>query len=353
MNEYFLAWWNLENLFSIENDPDRHEWLEKYLGRELDGWTASILEAKIQQLASVILRMNEGQGPDLLGVCEVENRAVLDQLVESIHIPGRAYRVVHHDSDDKRGIDVAFIYDSKRLKTKAGETFHHVIQKRTATRDLLQVNFYTKPLGNLLICVGNHWPARTCGVLESEPYRMLAGETLSYWMSRIHEIFADRDVEAGVVEKASRAIPPAVVVMGDFNDEPYNRSLTEYALAERIERKVASRRSRKPYLLNLMWPLMGGGHATYMYEGEPGILDQILVNRGLLDRDSPLQVARISKGNRAVPFVGIVRFAEMILTKGKNRGGPKRFSRPTSRDFDETGFSDHFPVALKVIEEVE
>ena len=141
MNKYFVAWWNVENLFSIENDPNRHAWLERYLGGELAGWDAAVLAMKIAQLSSVITRMNEGQGPDLLGVCEIENKEVLEQLVAAIDLPHRKYRVVHHNTDDKRGIDVACIYDSKRLKTKTSEVFHHIIQKRTATRDLLQVNF--------------------------------------------------------------------------------------------------------------------------------------------------------------------------------------------------------------------
>lgn len=352
MNEYFIAWWNVENLFSIENDPNRHPWLDRYLGRELAGWDADVLQQKISQLASVITRMNDGLGPDLLGVCEVENEAVLNQLVDRISLPGRSYRVIHHDSGDKRGIDVAFIYDSKRFRTRASEVFHHIIQKRTATRDLCQVNFYTRPRGNLLICIGNHWPARTGGVLESEPYRMLAGETLSYWMTRIHQIFAEQAVAAGRAESESKSVPPPVLVMGDFNDEPFNRALTHYALAQRIERKVKSRRSKNPYLLNLMWPLMGSGHVSYMYEGQPHMLDQILVNRGLLDRDSPLELSRIQLAGRPVPHVGIVKFEDMQIQSGSNRNGPKRFGRP-ARHFDPEGYSDHFPVAIKIREKHE
>lgn len=352
MNEYFVAWWNVENLFSVENDPNRHAWLERYLEGELDGWDAAVLTAKISQLASVITRMNEGRGPDLLGVCEVENEEVLQLLVAAIDLPGRSYRVVHHNSGDKRGIDVAFIYDGKRFKTKSTEIFHHIIQKRTPTRDLFQVNFYTKPLGNLLICIGNHWPARTGGVLESEPYRMLAGETLAYWMTQIHEIFAERAVEDGRAESESKAIPPPVLVMGDFNDEPFNRSLTHYALAERLERRVRSRRARKPYLLNLMWPLMGSGHVTHMYRGHPHMIDHFMVNRGLLDRDSPMGLGRIKMSGRSVPFSGIIKFEDMVIESGSNRNGPRRFGRP-AKHFDPDGFSDHFPIAMKLVEKTE
>jgi len=350
MNEYFIAWWNVENLFSVENDPDRHEWLERYLGSELAGWDRAVVSAKISQLASVITRMNDGLGPDLLGVCEVENLSVLEQLVDGINLPKRIYRVVHHDSDDKRGVDVAFIYDSNRFKTKASEVFNHIIQKRTATRDLFQVNFYTKPLGNLLICIGNHWPARLGGVLESEPYRILAAETLSYWMTRIHHIFGEQAVAEGRAESVRKAVPPPVLVMGDFNDEPFDRAVTDYALAVRVERKVRSRRTIKPYLLNLMWPLMGSGHVTMMYDGQPVMADHMMVNRGLLDADSPLGLSRIKMADRLVPHVGIIKFEDMVVESGNNRHGPRRFGRPASRSFDMTGFSDHFPIAIKLAE---
>ena len=351
MNEYFVAWWNLENLFSEFDDPARSQWLQRYVGRELEGWTTEILQRKLDQLAAVIRRMNDGQGPDLLGVCEVENESVLRRLIQAVGLPSRQYDIVHHNSCDKRGIDVAYIYDTQRFSIKPDEIFHHIIQKRTATRDLLQVNFYTRPENNVLICIGNHWPARVGGVLESEPYRMLAGETLSYWMTRIHEVFADRAVEEGRVPTPSRAVPPSVLVMGDFNDEPFNRALTHYALAERVERKVKSRRSTKPYLLNLMWPLMGSGHRTHVYDGSPGMLDQFMVNRGMLDEESPISLARVTIAGREVPFVGIIKFAEMVHATGSSAGGPRRFGRPAKpHQFNRDGFSDHFPIAIKVLE---
>lgn len=352
MNEYFVAWWNLENLFAEVNHPERHPWLQRYLGRELAGWTTEVLDRKLTQLASVIQRMNDGLGPDLLGVCEVENELVLRRLLATLNLPNRQYDVVHHNSGDKRGIDVAFIFDSQRFSIDPNEIFHHIIQKRTATRDLLQVNFYTKPENNLLICIGNHWPARVGGSLESEPYRMLAGETLSYWMTRIQDIFAERDIEAGRVSSKAAAVPPPVLVMGDFNDEPFNRALTHYALAERVERKVRSRRSQKPYLLNLMWPLMGSGRLTYVYDGTPHILDQFLVNRGVLDKSNPIQLSRITLSGKQVPYVGIMSFDDTVQQSGSHVGSPRRFGRPAkSSQFDPDGFSDHFPIAMKLHEQ--
>ena len=177
--------------------------------------------------------------------------------------------------------------------------------------------------------IGNHWPARSEGQYESEPYRMLAGETLSYWLQRIDEVLAARSFDP----------PPAVLVMGDFNDEPFNRSLTEYALGQRNDRLLKSKRAESPYLLNLTWPLLADGLGTFAFGGESNLLDQLLVNRGFFADESIWRVKEHS--------TEIVRLPEMLDA----RGGPRRFGRPSVKDsFDPTGFSDHLPVACRIVE---
>ena len=329
MTEYFVAWWNVENLFSVEGDPERIAWLAAKLKGELKGWTQAVLDQKLAQLAKVISSMNGGAGPDLLGLCEVENKGVLEQLVATLKPLGRNYRVVHHDTSDQRGIDVAFLYDAAKFTRKAKETFSHTILRRTGTRDLFQASFYTKPGKNRLIVIGNHWPSRSSGQYETEPYRMLAGETLSYWLQRIREVLKEKATDP----------EPSVLVMGDFNDEPFHRSMTEYALGQREDHLVKSKRAEAPYLLNLTWSLMADGSGTFAFGGEPNLLDQLLVNRGFFTDESPWRVK--------VHSVEIVRLPEHL-----NRNGhPRRFGRPSDKaDFDPTGFSDHLPVACRVVE---
>ena len=320
MNNHYLAWWNVENLFSMKNDPDRSEKLERTLGKELDGWTATVLNKKLGQLAKIIEQMNGGLGPDILGVCEVESEKVLDKLIAKLSSLGRSYKTVHADTKDGRGIDVAFIYDSAKYDVVTSEIFNHFILRRNATRDILQASFVTKSDNNKLVLMGNHWPSRRGGELESEPYRIMAAETLAY--------FHERTIEIDGKDQA-------VVVLGDFNDEPFNRSLVAYALSERVERRVKSKRSRNPYLLNLTWDLIGQGDGTHFYDGTPGMLDQILVNRPVLRDDSPFEVDEST--------LEILKFSEMT----GNSGAPKRFGRPSSAStYDETGFSDHFPIAV-------
>jgi hypothetical protein len=312
-----IAFWNLENLFDIENSPRRTEKVARAVGTDIKSWDQAKLNAKIVQLASVIRKMNVGQGPDLLGVCEVENKYVLELLVQALAPLKRNYAIVHHDTDDRRGIDVAFIYDQKFFK--AEEVFSHVIMKRTATRDLVQVNFRTTR-GRQLVVVGNHWPSRTGGESESEAYRMMAGETLSYFHERIIEVLG-KDTP--------------VLAMGDFNDEPFNPSLTDYALALRTSLAVA--RGRNPYFLNMMWPMMGRGIGSHYFDG-PIMLDQFLVNKNLLRSDLPLRITPDS--------ANVLRFPEML---DASTGGPRRFGG-MGKTVDPKGFSDHFPVEVTLEE---
>lgn len=320
MSNYYVAWWNLENLFDVENSTQRPAWLQQKLANELQGWNDQVLNQKVAQLASIISKMNGGAGPDLLGVCEVENKPAMDRLANALNLAGRAYHVAHHDTQDQRGIDVAFIYDSNLLE--AHEQFFHVIVKREATRDLFQVNFRTKPAGRELIAVGNHWPSRLGGQYESEPYRIVAAETLAYWNRRIQEIKGEN-------------VP--IIVMGDFNDEPGSRSLTDYALSTRSKQKVL-RATEAPRLFNLMWPVMGTGVGTHYYQNFPNMLDQFLVSKGFLQATSPVQVKDDT--------VELIRYPEML--QGQYQV-PRRFARPSS-GLDTAGYSDHFPIGVRISE---
>ena len=175
-----------------------------------------------------------------------------------------------------------------------------------------------KASGRELIVIGNHWPARSEGQYESEPYRILAAETLSYWHERIIAI---------------KGADMPVLAMGDFNDEPFNRSLVEYALSSFQAAKVL--KARSPRWFNLMWPLLGQRRGTHYFDNFASMLDQFLASRPLLERTAPIRVDPES--------VRIEAFPEMV-----GRGeypAPRRFGRPSS-GLDRTGFSDHFPISV-------
>jgi len=319
MPEHSIAFWNVENLFDITGSPRRSEKLQRALAGELRGWNESVLTRKLGQLSAIIGRMNAGRGPDLLGLCEVENRHVLERLVAALAPLGRSYEIAHADTTDQRGIDVAFIYD--RAHFTAGEQFHHVIQKRTATREIFQVNFRTAA-GRPIVIVGNHWPSRTEGQFESEPFRIVAAETVAYFAQRILEVLGPET---------------PILLMGDFNDNPFDRSLA-HLLSTQTREKVT--RGRNPWFFNLMWPLLGADIGTHYFDGASGCLDQFLASKALLRTTDPLRVVPESVAAMHVPE---------MRTSSRNPA-PRRFGRP-AQDLDRDGFSDHYPIVLTLRED--
>jgi hypothetical protein len=320
---HHVAWWNLENLFDEENAPlsRRPEKVARTIKNDIAGWTPELRDRKIAQLASVIVQMNGGAGPDVLGVCEVENRFVLELLVAAVKdlLPTRVYDIVHADTDDARGIDVAFLYDPEVLT--AGETFYHVVMRRNATREIVQVNFRTAK-GRTWVLFGNHWPSRSGGQFESSGYRDIAGETLSYFHERVLEVLGDKT--------------PALA-MGDFNDEPFDTSLVTHALSTRQRIKVVEARE-VPRLWNLMWPVLGRPEGTFYFDNQPNVLDQFLANKNMAREGSPLAVLPET--------VEIMRFPGTFT-------GSYRRPRPfggMGKEVDEDGYSDHFPVGIRVVE---
>jgi len=316
MTSHHIYWWNLENLFDIERSSNRSEFLQKTLKSELKGWTRAILNKKLSNLNSIITQFNNNLGPDILGVCEVESKAVVEELAERMSTTlNRSYTVSHADSYDKRGIDTALIYDSD-LYTSEDLIFTLRITKRNSTRDLLQFHLKTES-DNELVIILNHWPSRSGGTFESEPYRIMVAENLAYWVDRIHE---ETDGT------------PSIILMGDFNDNPYDRSLSQYLMGTNNRKGVSYARNNKFY--NLMFQFMDKQVGTYVYGSEFNLLDQFLISKSIVSNSS------------AYPFTfdscDILVLPELV--KGRYNT-PIRFGRPSSK-FNEEGYSDHLPIEL-------
>jgi predicted extracellular nuclease len=308
-----VAWWNLENLFDSVNAP-RDPDLAATLGNELNGWTTLVRDRKISQLASIIELMFAGAGPDLLGVCEVENERVLQMLVDEIDIAGRNYQLLSHASPDARGIDVGFIFDNNVLTPSNQD--HQVVIKRRSTRDLFWATWTVDAEQESFVAMGNHWPSRSGGRFQSEPFRMLTAETAAYVVSRMP---ADTPV----------------LLMGDFNDQPFDRSVQNYLLGGNDRGRVM--RARNVRFLNLMWPAMAVPNpGTYRFGSDWNMLDQFLANRPLLRATDPVRV---------LPATTSIFRPPALEGTG---GAPRRFSRPSQSSFDNDGFSDHFPIMVLV-----
>ncbi|TLP73036.1 endonuclease/exonuclease/phosphatase [Maribacter sp. ACAM166] len=323
MVKHHIYWWNLENLFDIENSPRRSVFLNNHLGSELSGWDATILDNKIANLTSIISKFNTNEGPDILGVCEVENEYVIELLITTMNSSlNKNYAFVISEGDDKRGIDTALIYDT----TKYGPeqiTFSLRIIKRNSTRDLFQVHINTAN-GNKLICVLNHWPSRSGGELSSEPFRIMVAENLSYWIERIYD------------EQGKDA---SILLMGDFNDNPNNKSISEYLLAINNRALVKSNRVRLKYFYNPMHRFLDSQLGTFVFGNKFNILDQFMVSKSILSENTSLPFKMSS--------VSIVDYPE--LTSGAYKK-PVKFGRPNSSRFNKNGYSDHLPIKIVLSE---
>lgn len=305
-----FGWWNVENLFPPHQHPGWKDWDE------------ALFDEKLAHLGQAIRAMGpNGQGPDLLGLCEVADEQVLQTLVQR-YLSDLDYRIVHHDSPDLRGIDVAFLYRDTVFQLHPEFTQAHVIVKRIPTRDIFEVYLTVRANGAVLVVLGNHWPARSAGVYESEPFRIMAAEQCSVIVDELR--LRNNGVQ--------------LLVVGDFNDEPFNRSVREYLLAIRDRKRVLSRRTRRPYLYNCMWRLMEAAEAgTFYYTGGETpwfMFDQVMVSPGLLRSEGGLQLVEDS--------VAVFRPRWM---QRRNKA-PKPFRKIRGRQVK--GYSDHFPVVGQI-----
>lgn len=349
MAEIKVAFWNVENLFDTTASP---------IATDLEftpaqGWTPEVFAVKVKNIASIIKQMHGGAGPDLLGLCEVENKGVVDALIAEIGNP--SYKVAHVESPDIRGIDCSLVYSSSVFKDPPeSDIVGHLVHFRFPTRDIFQVRLTVKANDAALNVFVNHWPSRRQGQFESEPHRITVGERCGQLVDQVLKF--DRAAYVGVPDTAAGlAVLNArwnanVLVMGDLNDEPFNRSVTDYLRAskdlDKVEEELKPGTGRQtpalkaylertPVLFNLSWPFLAEpDRGTFFFSGGTAntmnLLDQFSVSRGLQFGASKLVVRAGS--------VRIFRAPDMT-TSGKQR--PKPFTKTTA-----SGFSDHFPIEM-------
>jgi len=309
MSTLKIAWYNLENLFEPLQHPELKE-----------EWTPEHYKNKVKNLASVISELHDPIGPDLLGICEVQSEKVMKDILNELS-NGNEYGIVHHDSPDMRKIDVGFIYRKSVLSDPKAVAYN--VRKRYPTRNILVVTFQVKN-GSILKVIGNHWPSRSSGQYESEPFRIMVAENCAWIVDKCYQ----KDAKTNII------------VMGDFNDEPFNRSIQEYLFAIRNRDRVQARKNStksRPYLYNLTWSLMDGTTpGTYYFGKNPAgwnMLDQIMVSKGILVGNSGLEVDEKS----------IKIFRPKRIKEGSK---PKPYRKRKNKWVK--GFSDHFPVTASI-----
>lgn len=306
-----LAFYNLENLFDTENDPGKND--EEFLpGSELQ-WTQDRYQAKLANMASVIASLGDADGPELLGVCEIENRKVLEDLVTQPKLADRGYDIIHFESPDERSIDVALIFKTAVFRpieqTAVAVSLPNAADK---TRDILKVKGILQ--NDTLIVLVNHWPSKRGGSEESDPKRERAAQTA-------------RDLVDQELVKNQNA---RIILIGDFNDTPDSKAITETLKAGK-EIPEIGRQLFNPFAL-----LADEKTGSYFYRNSFEMIDQMMLSKALVG----------SKGLHYVPNSAAIYRPENITEKeGKFAGAPLRTYAGKKYL---GGYSDHFPIFLQL-----
>ncbi|MGD9612540.1 MAG: endonuclease/exonuclease/phosphatase family protein [Kiritimatiellia bacterium] len=315
---FFVGNWNVENLYDAVDDPDNDGDDEFLPNNVTTRWTQVRYETKLDNLAQVISGMNNGAGPDVLGIEEVENEDVLRDLVD--RLPNKRYGIVHVDSPDPRGIDTAMLFNRGRFALLESHAYK-IPLKWGETRDILHAVLEDRD-GEKLHVLVNHWPSRGGGIEESEPKRVVAARTLAKSIARIYQR-----------EPAAR-----IVILGDFNDEPSDRSIREVLDVEFFPSPSGEYDNAKIYNLASGKAEAGWGSFHHSFRGdvEWRMYDQIMVSGALLQNTG---------GRRSEISLWVDKPAFMVEEHGRDKGAPV----PTFENQEDYqgGYSDHFPVGVR------
>jgi len=300
-----VVFYNVENLFDTLNDPLTND--DAFTPDGKNGWNTNRYKDKINKISSAIRGIDDLY-PTMIGLCEVENKAVLKDLTSSASLKLGNYEIIHFDGPDKRGIDVALLYAKKKFKPSYREAIRiNLPDSARSTRDILYVKGRLRNGPELHIFV-NHWPSRHGGVKSSEHKRIAAANSLR------KQIDSLQTVDPGV----------HIICMGDFNDYPENNSIAE-TLGKGKEQTSLP-------LCNLMKYPSKALRGSYNYRGQWGFLDQIIVSCSLQNSELPNVLDRATAAHYT---------PEMIYT---NKNGEDYPNRTYGGSNYYGGFSDHLPV---------
>lgn len=314
-----IGFYNLENLYDTLDGPNDDN---EYLPGSAKAWNSERYSRKLQHLAKVLGEMGTDVMPDGLvcfGMCEAENRGVVEDLLHTPPLAARGYRIVHHDSPDRRGVDVAFAYNPKYF-TLLHERKYPLVDPKDSTwrtRDQLVVSGLMD--GDTVSVIVNHWPSRFGGEKISLPRRILAAQL-------------GRHIIDSLIARNANA---RILYMGDLNDDPVNPSVRKYLGTTGDKETVTEKK-----FFNPMFDLYRKGIGTLAWRDSWNLFDQIILSPGLVGGTG---------GN--LRYYGVRVFNQPYLrqTEGNFAGYPLR---TYVGDGYVGGYSDHFPVYVILVKEV-
>ncbi len=302
---FTIAFYNLENLFDTTDDPSILD--DHFTSNGRLKWSQKKYHKKIKKLSKVIKQIGLEKSfhpPIILGIAEVENKAVLNDLIHSKDLKGIEYDYVHYNSPDERGIDVGLIYNKQFFELIDSKVFPLLIDntegERDLTRDVLLVK--GKLNGELMHILVNHWPSRRDGAETTEYKRVKAAEL-------------NRQI---INDLRAKSENPKIIIMGDFNDGPTTKSIKETLVQED--------------LYNPMESLYAKGNGSLKYKKDWFLFDQIIFSKNFMEE---------KENEHSFKYAEIFSRDFLKVFRGKNKGMPYR---TFIGRWYQGGYSDHFPV---------
>lgn len=355
---YAIAFYNLENLFDIYDDPNIND--EDFLPGNSYGWDANKYNKKVNNMSRVLadIATDKGlkQGAAVIGVSEVENRRVVEDLLKTEYLKNRGYRILHYDSPDARGIDCAMLYNPRFFHLE-DSLYIQNITPTPGSDDWL--GFRQDPQSKEITArpLFGDTSHKTRGFLVG--IGTMAGEKMAiivnHWPSRGAESYvrerAGRQVKR-LIEALQIQYPGIKVVsMGDLNDDPDNKSMSKSMQCKYFPKEVTSDGDIfNPW----KYMLRNIGQGTLLYDGKWNLFDQIVMTGNLVDRkmwldkNKPKMSELDLSGGLTFYFDEVVMRDYMVTQSGRYKGGPLR---TTSGGVWQDGFSDHFPTCIYLLKE--
>lgn len=310
-----VMFYNTENLYDTEDDPATND--DDFTPTGKMHWTKLRYDKKLINIYKVITAVGGWQPPEIIGLSEIENRKVLNDLFLNTPLSAFRYGIVHYESQDPRGIDVGLAFRSDRMRVYKQEKIiiHNREHPHMKTRDILFASFIVDKKDTLNVFV-NHWPSRRRGELESEDLRLNVASILRFKIDSLQKHN----------EHAK------ILIMGDFNDEPNNESITNLLKSQQITQYTSDSK-----LFNLSYKLLQTSQiGTHKFRGNWEILDQIIVSGSLLNAAHGLS----TKEQNIHIFS-----ANFIFLKNKKNDGIRPYPTYSGPKYL-GGYSDHLPIFL-------
>ena len=311
-----VAFYNCENFFDTVHNPLKED--EEFTPGGKYHYTTKVYQQKVHNIATVLQSMNDNAGPAIIGLAEVENSTVLKELVSDPELSRHNYKYEWYDGPDPRGINVALIYDPASFRVIKSMPLHvdlSGVSGKSITRDILYV--YGVLHDDTVHVFVNHWPSRRGGEDESVPKRAIAAKVVKDAIDRI----VGKDPSA------------KIIVMGDFNDNPDDKSITGVLGAKASQSEVAISGLYDPWA-----DIYKSGSGTEEYKHSWNLFDQVIISGGFLKNTN-----RKLYYNRAEVYK-----PDFIIDHYKGHEGEPHRSFVGPHWIN--GYSDHFPVLLYLSE---